>query len=66
MLSSGRLAVYLGIALTTAGLVVGFTAMFMGKSEAAINWLTLVPFGFVVMLAGTVAAQLGRRTDDEN
>ncbi len=66
MLTPGRLAVYLGIALTAAGLVVGFTAMFMGKSDMAINWLTLVPFGFVVMLAGTVAAQLGRRTDDEN
>ncbi len=63
---TGRLAVYTGIAMTTTGLVVGFAAMFMGKQEMAINWLTLVPFGFVVMLAGTVAAQLGRRSDDEN
>ena len=63
---TGRLAVYTGIAMTTTGLVVGFTAMFMGKQEMAINWLTLVPFGFVVMLAGTVAAQLGKRSDDEN
>ncbi len=65
-MTAGRLAVYLGIAMTLAGLGVGFTAMFMGKEEMAINWLTLVPFGFVVLLAGTVAAQLGGRTDDEN
>ncbi len=63
---TGRLAVYTGIAMTTVGLVVGFTAMFMGRQETAINGLTLVPFGFVVMLAGTVAAQLGGRSDDEN
>jgi len=65
-MSTGRLVVYIGIAMTTVGLVVGFTAMFMGKQEMTINWLSLVPFGFVVMLAGTVASQLGRRRDDEN
>ena len=58
MKTAGRIAVLVGIVLTIAGLVIGFSNMFADEDQKAIEWLGLVPLGFVVMLAGTVASQL--------
>jgi len=61
---AGRVAVYMGIVMTALGLVIGFTAMFMGAQNRAIDWLGIVPLGFVILLAGTVATQLSHPKDD--
>ena len=64
MNTAGRVAVIVGIALIVAGLVIGFGAMFMGEDQQAVDWLALVPLGFVVMLAGTVSSQLTKPKDN--
>ncbi|MDH5179503.1 MAG: hypothetical protein OEZ39_18505 [Gammaproteobacteria bacterium] len=56
----GRIAVYLGITLITAGVIIGFTAMFLDKDNHAVNWLAIIPVGFVVLLLGTVMTQLAK------
>ncbi len=60
----GRYAIYFGIVLSVAGLIVGFTAMFEDSDSAAVNWLGFVPIGFLIMLVGTVVSQL-HNPDDE-
>ncbi len=54
----GRYTVYAGILLAAIGLVGGFTAMFRDADSLAVNLLTLVPLGFVLLLVGTVMSQL--------
>ena len=60
----GRFAVYLGIILVVLGLVAGFGAMIIDQDSLGIQWLAAVPVGFVVLLAGTVMAQLSRPNDE--
>ncbi len=60
----GRITVWAGIVLVAAGLGVGFTALWQGSEGLGITALGLVPVGFLLLLAGTVACQLagpGRR-----
>ena len=64
MHAAGKIAIYIGIAMTTLGLVIGFGAMLMDADNQAINWLGIIPLGFVVLLAGTVATQLSKPDDD--
>ena len=64
MHAAGKIAIYIGIATTALGLVIGFGAMLMDADNRAIDWLGIVPLGFVVLLAGTVATQLGKPRDD--
>ncbi len=64
MKTAGRIAVYVGIALTATGLLIGFGAMFVGKDDLAVTWLSTIPVGFVIMLAGTVASQLSGSRDE--
>ena len=61
----GRFAVYLGILMIAAGLIIGFGAMFRNADGNAIMWLGVVPVGFLVLLVGTVISQLYRREDDD-
>ena len=62
----GRIAVYLGILLIAAGMIVGFTAMFEDADSSAVRWLGVIPIGFLVLLVGTVISQLHRPKDDDN
>jgi len=66
MKNPGRIAVYTGIFLTAAGLILGFAAMFTGMDEQAVILLNIIPVGFVLMLAGTVASQLSGEKKDKN
>ena len=54
----GRVTIYIGIALTVIGMIVGFTAMFMDSDNLAKIFIGLVPIGFVLLLTGTVMTQL--------
>jgi hypothetical protein len=58
MYQAGRIAIYIGIGLVTAGLIIGFTLMFMGNDDQAKLFIGLVPVGFVSLLAGTVTTLL--------
>ena len=58
MYQLGRIAVYSGIALIAAGLIIGFTALWLDADGQAVNWLAVIPVGFVVLLTGTVMTQL--------
>ncbi len=66
MYQVGLVAVYLGIILITAGMLVGFGAMWLDADGHAINWLGIVPIGFVVLLLGTVMTQLSGSSKDDN
>ncbi|MDY6980903.1 MAG: hypothetical protein SV201_13570 [Pseudomonadota bacterium] len=61
---AGRFAVYLGIILIVLGMIAGFGAMIVNQDSAGIQWLGVVPVGFVVLLAGTVMSQLSRPDDE--
>jgi uncharacterized membrane protein len=63
MHQAGRLTIYIGIALTAIGLIVGFTAMFMDRDDLAKMLIGMIPVGFVLMLAGTVTTQLSAPKD---
>ncbi|MGD8484536.1 MAG: hypothetical protein PVJ63_02160 [Thioalkalispiraceae bacterium] len=62
----GKITLYIGIVLIACGIIIGFGAMIKNADSQAINWLGMVPVGFILMLAGTVATQLSRSKDDEN
>jgi len=62
---AGRVSIYIGIALVAMGLIVGFTAMFMDYDNLAKMLIGLVPIGFVLLLAGTVATQLSPPRDKQ-
>ncbi len=61
----GRYTVYAGILLAAVGLIGGFSAMFRDADSLAVNLLTLVPLGFVLLLAGTVMSQLSGPPDGQ-
>jgi len=61
----GRYSVYLGALLTAVGLIVGFAAMFTSADSAAVNWLGIIPVGFMIMLLGTVISHLHSGSDDK-
>ncbi|MBD3671414.1 MAG: hypothetical protein HUJ29_11630 [Gammaproteobacteria bacterium] len=56
----GKLTVYLGLIMVVAGLAFGFSAMATDADSSAIQWIGLVPFGFLLLLTGTVMTQLSR------
>ena len=58
MYQLGRYAVYIGILLITAGMLVGFGSMWLDADGKAVTWLGIIPVGFVVLLLGTVMTQL--------
>ena len=62
----GKVILYTGIVLIACGIIFGFIAMFRDADSQAVNWLGMVPIGFILMLAGTVATQLSQPKDDEN
>ncbi len=61
----GRYTVYAGVILIAIGLIGGFTALFTDADSLAVNLLTLVPLGFVVLLTGTVISQLSGGPDSQ-
>ena len=61
----GKITLYIGILLIACGIIIGFAAMFSDADSQAVNWLGMVPIGFILMLAGTVATQLSRPKDDD-
>jgi len=61
----GKVTIYIGIALTAIGLIVGFSAMFTDSDNLAKVFIGLVPVGFVLLLAGTVATQLSTPKADK-
>jgi glycopeptide antibiotics resistance protein len=61
----GRYTVYAGAILVAFGLIGGFTALFRDDDSLAVNLLTLVPLGFVLLLAGTVVSQLSGTSDSQ-
>ena len=65
MKNPGRITVYIGIFLSATGLILGFAAMFIGMDEQAVILLNIIPVGFVLMLAGTVASQLSGEKKDK-
>ena len=49
----GKVVLYIGLLITTAGLVFGFGIMFQGNDdELAKIFLMSVPFGFVILFTG--------------
>ena len=54
----GKITIYIGIALVAGGLIIGFSFMIMGYGNQAKILIGLIPIGFVLLLAGTVATQL--------
>ncbi len=56
----GVIFTLLGLALSIAGLIVGFWKMVNGAEEGE-AWLMLVPFGFVGLLLGVTLTQLSRK-----
>lgn len=66
MKNLGRITVYIGIFLSVLGLTLGFIAMFTGLDKHAVVLLNVIPIGFVLMLAGTVASQFSNINKDNN
>ena len=64
MYKPGRIAVYIGIFLIAAGMIVGFGSMWLDADGKAIQWLGIIPVGFVVLLLGTVMTQLSGQGKD--
>ena len=58
MYKLGRIAVYIGILLVAAGMLIGFGSMLLDADGKAVQWLGIIPVGFVVLLLGTVMTQL--------
>lgn len=56
----GTIIVWLGVILTSGGLLLGFTAMFIDADSQAVNLLGLVPLGFMALLAGVVMVLFSR------
>jgi hypothetical protein len=56
----GKLAVYAGIVMIVAGMAIGFGSMAIDADSKGIQWIGIVPFGFLVLLLGTVMTQLSR------
>lgn len=58
---AGIIVVWIGFALTVTGLIAGFGGIALGYQDAALGWLSLIPVGFALLLAGVVMTQLGRK-----
>ncbi|HEC18297.1 MAG TPA: hypothetical protein ENI97_03040 [Gammaproteobacteria bacterium] len=56
----GQIAIWLGILLTLAGLLLGFGVMLSDRASQAVNLLALVPIGFMLLMLGTVMTQLSQ------
>ena len=66
MHKAGKIAVITGIALIVSGMIIGFTALFLNKQSEAIQFLGIIPVGFIVTLAGIVTTQLFPESDDNS
>ena len=60
MHKAGVISIWFGIFLTVVGLFAGFPLMFLDYDDLAVQFLTAVPFGFVITFSGIVATLLGR------
>jgi hypothetical protein len=58
----GKFAMWLGLALTLIGLLVGFPLLFMDRDDLAMLFLGMVPFGFLFLFSGLVGVLLGGNT----
>ncbi|HDP89269.1 MAG TPA: hypothetical protein ENN42_04830 [Thioalkalivibrio sp.] len=58
MLRFGRLAVIVGIIITSLGMVVGFSALFTGADTFAKPFLGIIPVGFLMTFAGLTTTLL--------
>ena len=56
----GVISTVTGLILVIVGLVAGFWKMFE-RSDSALYWLTLIPFGFLGMLFGITLTLIYRR-----
>lgn len=61
MYKAGKLAMWLGLALTLVGLLGGFPLMFLDHDDEAMLLLSSVPFGFLFLFSGLVATLLSER-----
>ena len=57
----GVISSYLGFIFTVIGLAAGFYNLPTGDSEKIGFWLSLVPTGFVLLLAGITTTQLTKK-----
>ena len=62
MLRIGRITTWLGVVLTTVGLIAGFGLIWLGQETAAKIFLMLTPIGFLLLLTGVVTAFLSDDT----
>ena len=53
-----RLTVYGGILMIVAGLIGGFTVLFVEHARWSINLLMMVPYGFLFLLLGIAVCPL--------
>ena len=51
---------WIGIVLVAVGMIFGFGGMVIGASDGVVNLIALVPWGFLLLLTGTVGTQLTR------
>ena len=58
---AGVYLVWIALALTALGLILGFGGIALGYQDPGLYWLGLVPVGFALLLAGVVMTQLGRK-----
>ncbi|HIP68514.1 MAG TPA: hypothetical protein EYH06_07970 [Chromatiales bacterium] len=59
----GRITTWLGIILTTVGLIAGFGLIWLGHHQTAKSFLMMTPIGFLLLLTGVVTAFLSDDTD---
>ncbi len=59
----GRLSLYLGIALTAAGLIGGFVALMLDRSDWTLRLLSLTPAGVLLCFAGVVGVVMTEPRD---
>ncbi len=55
----GVISVLLGLVLSIVGLIVGFALMI--SRGTGMEWLNLVPIGFVLLLLGVTMTQLSKK-----
>ena len=53
-----RITVYGGILMIAVGLIGGFAMLFRDPNGPTVTMLSLVPYGFLILLAGAVACPL--------
>ena len=55
----GVISVLLGLVLSIAGMAIGFVLMI--SRGTGLDWLQLVPIGFVLLLLGVTLTQLSKK-----